>query len=279
MPGIYRHSIKGLVKQAERAERLKLPAIAIFPSINPQDKDPDGSLATDGDNLVCRAVRAVRDAVPTIGIITDVALDPFTSSGHDGVIRDGQIANDETVSILTQQAIVQANAGATIIAPSDMMDGRIKAIRQALDNAGHENVLILSYAAKYASAFYGPFRDAVGAGKNAASMGKESYQMDPANSDEAMREIAFDIEEGADFIMVKPGMAYLDIICRASAHFPLPVFAYQVSGEFAMIEAAAAAGFLGRDKAIMESLIGFRRAGAGAILTYFAAEVAERFLP
>jgi len=275
LPGVHRHSIDGLVKQAKYAVELGLPAIAIFPRINPEDKDEDGTLAGDNTNLVCRAVRAVRDAVPDLGIITDVALDPFTTSGHDGMIRDGQVANDETVAMLQRQAVVQADAGATVIAPSDMMDGRIKAIRDALDAAGHQDVLIMSYAAKYASAFYGPFRDAVGAGKTASVVGKETYQMDPANSDEALREIAFDIDEGADFVLVKPGMPYLDIIRRASDAFTLPVFAYQVSGEYAMIEAAAATGGIDRHKAMLESLMAFRRAGARGVLTYYAAEVAK----
>ena len=279
LPGVSRHSIDGLVDQARRAVDLGIPAIAIFPRINPEDKDEDGTLSGDSSNLVCRSVQAVRAAVPDLGIITDVALDPFTTSGHDGVIRNGQVDNDETVAMLQRQAVVQADAGATIIAPSDMMDGRIKAIRQALDDAGHRDVLIMSYAAKYASAFYGPFRDAVGAGKTASVVGKETYQMDPANSDEAMREIALDIDEGADFVMVKPGMPYLDIIQRASSAFTLPVFAYQVSGEYAMIEAAAAAGGIDRQKAMLESLMAFRRAGARGILTYFAAEVAEILNP
>ena len=274
LPGVSRHSIDSLVEQARLAADLGIAAIAIFPRINPEDKDEDGTLSGNSDNLVCRATRAVRNAVPEIGIITDVALDPFTTSGHDGLIRDGQIANDETVAMLEKQAVVQADAGATVIAPSDMMDGRIGSIRQALDAAGHQDVLIMSYAAKYASAFYGPFRDAVGAGKTASVVGKETYQMDPANSDEALREISLDIEEGADFVMVKPGMPYLDIIQRASSTFTTPVFAYQVSGEYAMIEAAAATGGIDRNKAILESLMAFRRAGARGILTYYAAEVA-----
>ena len=276
LPGVGRHSIDGLVDQAKYAADLGLPAIAIFPRINSEDKDEDGTLSGDSTNLVCRATRAVRDAVPNLGIITDVALDPFTTSGHDGLIRGDEVVNDETVEMLCRQALVQADAGATIIAPSDMMDGRIGAIRAVLDAAGHQNVLIMSYAAKYASAFYGPFRDAVGAGKTASSVGKDTYQMDPANSDEALREIGLDIDEGADFIMVKPGMPYLDIISRASRQFEIPIFAYQVSGEYAMIEAAAAAGGLDRDRVIMESLMGFRRAGARGILTYFAAEIAEK---
>lgn len=275
LPGVQRHSIEGLVEQARYAADLGLPAIAIFPRINDDDKDDDGSLSADGNNLVCRATEAVRKAVPDLGVITDVALDPFTTSGHDGLIRNNEVVNDETVTALCRQAVVQANAGATIIAPSDMMDGRIGAIRDALDQAGHQNVLIMSYAAKYASAFYGPFRDAVGAGKTASTVGKDTYQMNPANSDEAMREIALDIKEGADFIMVKPGMPYLDIIQRASDRFDMPIFAYQVSGEYAMITAAAAMGGVDRKRVMMESLMGFRRAGAKGILTYFAAEAAE----
>jgi porphobilinogen synthase len=276
LPGVFRHSIADLAREAKQAYDLGIPAIAIFPRIDQADKDEDGTTARNPDNLVCRAVRAVRDAVPEIGIITDVALDPFTTHGHDGVIRDGMVANDETVAILTEQALVQAQAGASIIAPSDMMDGRIGAIRKMLDAHGHDNVLIMSYAAKYASAFYGPFRDAVGAGKTAGNVGKDTYQMDPANSDEAMREIELDIQEGADFVMVKPGMPYLDIIQRASQRFNVPVFAYQVSGEYAMIEAAAAAGGLDRDRIIAEALMSFRRAGCRGILTYHAKEMAQR---
>lgn len=275
LPGVGRHSIDGLVEQARMAADLGIPAIAIFPRIDDSDKDNDGTASADGNNLVCRAVSAVRATVPDLGIITDVALDPFTLSGHDGVIRDGQVANDETVDMLVKQAVVQANAGASIIAPSDMMDGRIGAIRSALDAAGHQDVLIMSYAAKYASAFYGPFRDAVGAGKTAASIGKDTYQMDPANSDEAMREIVMDINEGADFIIIKPGMPYLDIVQRASTETNIPVFAYQVSGEYAMIKAAAATGGIDGEKAMMESLMAFRRAGAHGVLTYFAPEAAQ----
>ena len=276
LPGVFRLSIADAVDHARKARDLGLPAIALFPRINSEDKDEDGSKATDGGNLVCRCVEAVRNAVPDIGIVTDVALDPFTTHGHDGIVRNGQIANDDTVDILVRQAITQARAGATIIAPSDMMDGRVKAIRNGLDQEGFTDVMIMSYAAKYASCFYGPFRDAVGAGKTASSIGKDTYQMDPANSDEAMREIEMDIEEGADIVIVKPGMPYLDIIRRASERFEIPVAAYQVSGEYAMIETAAAAGYLDRDRAVMESLMAFRRAGASAILTYYAAEIAER---
>lgn len=274
LPGVFRLSIADAVDHARKAHDLGIPAIALFPRINPDDKDEDGSKATDAGNLVCRCVAAVREAVPGIGIITDVALDPFTSHGHDGVIRDGRVDNDATVEILVRQAITQARAGATIIAPSDMMDGRVAAIRKGLDDEGFTDVMIMSYAAKYASCFYGPFRDAVGAGKAASTIGKDTYQMDPANSDEAMREIELDIAEGADLIIVKPGLPYLDIIQRASERFEIPVIAYQVSGEYAMIEAAAAAGHLDRDRAIQEALVAFRRAGCTAILTYYAAEIA-----
>ena len=276
LPGVNRLSIADAVDHARQARDLGIPAIALFPRIDADDKDEDGTKATDDNNLVCRCVAAVREAVPEIGLITDIALDPFTTHGHDGIIRDGQVANDETVEILVRQAIVQARAGATIIAPSDMMDGRVQAIRQGLDAEGFSDVMIMSYAAKYASCFYGPFRNAVGAGKTAAAIGKDTYQMDPANTDEAMREIAIDIAEGADLIIIKPGMPYLDIIQRATARFEIPVIAYQVSGEYAMIEAAAAAGHLDRDRAIMETLTGFRRAGADAIMTYHAAEVAAK---
>lgn len=276
LPGVERLSISQAVDHARQARDLGIPAIALFPRIDPAHKDDEGSHAVDPGNLVCRAVAAIREAVPEIGIITDVALDPFTSHGHDGLIRDGRIANDETVEMLVRQAITQARAGASVIAPSDMMDGRVGAIRTALDAEGFSEVMIMAYAAKYASAFYGPFRDAVGAGKAASAIGKDSYQMDPANSDEALREIALDISEGADFAIIKPGMPYLDIIERASSRFNLPIIAYQVSGEYAMIEAAAAAGYIDRDRIIMESLIAFRRAGATAILTYHAAEVADR---
>lgn len=275
LPCLNLHSISQLVDQAKYAADLGIPAIAIFPRINPDAKDDDASEAVNGANLVCRATSAVRAEVPELGVINDVALDPFTSSGHDGVIRNGHVDNDETLKILCRQAVVQADAGATIIAPSDMMDGRVGAIRTALDEANHSNVMILSYGAKYASAFYGPFRDAVGAEKTASISGKETYQMNSANAIEAMREIALDIDEGADFIMVKPGLPYLDIIAGASSRFDVPIFAYQVSGEYAMIEAASSMGMLDRKRAIEESLIALRRAGARAILTYFAAEIAE----
>jgi len=275
MPGVSRHSIDRLVTQAREAEALGIPAIAVFPSIDPALKDNDGTLAGDGDNLVCRAVRAVKQACPELGVICDVALDPFTDHGHDGILRDGEIVNDETVAVLCRQAVCQADAGCDIIAPSDMMDGRVAAIRAALDDAGHQNVQIMSYAAKYASGFYGPFRDAVGAGKLAGGDGKASYQMNPANSDEAMHEISLDLAEGADIIIIKPGMPYLDILGRAKAEFGVPCVAYQVSGEYAMIKAASANNWLDGERAMMESLLGFKRAGADAILTYFAPDAAR----
>ena len=275
MPGVTRHSIDRLVTQAREAEALGIPAIAVFPSIDPALKDNEGTLAGDGDNLVCRAVRAVKKACPELGVICDVALDPFTDHGHDGILRDGEIVNDETVAVLCRQAVCQADAGCDIIAPSDMMDGRVAAIRAALDDAGHQNVKIMSYAAKYASGFYGPFRDAVGAGKLAGGDGKASYQMNPANSDEAMHEISLDLAEGADIVIIKPGMPYLDILGRAKAEFGVPCVAYQVSGEYAMIKAASANNWLDGERAMMESLLAFKRAGADAILTYFAPDAAR----
>jgi porphobilinogen synthase len=275
MPGVFRLSIDELVKEAERAAKLGIPAIAVFPSIDSSLKTPDAREAVNPENLVCRAVRAVKKAVPEIGIICDVALDPFNSEGHDGLVRDNYVINDETVRVLRQQAVVQAEAGCDIVAPSDMMDGRIGAIRDALDEAGFLDVKILSYAAKYASAFYGPFRDAVGSG--ALLKGdKKTYQMDPANSDEALREVALDLAEGADMVMVKPGMPYLDIVRRVKEKFAVPTFAYQVSGEYAMLKAASLNGWLDWDRAIMESLLSFKRAGADGVLTYAAAEMAEK---
>ncbi|MEL0197494.1 MAG: porphobilinogen synthase [Rhodobiaceae bacterium] len=275
MPGVMRLGIDNLVAQAGEAVALGIPAIAIFPSLDASLKDADGSQARDGDNLVCRAVRAVKTACPDLGIVCDVALDPFTDHGHDGVLRDGEIANDETVEILCEQAVHQANAGCDIIAPSDMMDGRVAAIRAALDNAGHGNVQIMSYAAKYASAFYGPFRSAVKAGPLAGKDGKSTYQMDPANSDEALHEIALDLQEGTDKEIVKPGMPYHDILTRAKAEFGDPSVAYQVSGEYAMIMAAGQQGWLDEDRVMMESLMAFKRAGADAVLTYFAPRIAR----
>lgn len=275
MPGVMRHSIDRLVTEAGEAVRLNIPAIAIFPSIDAALKDNDGSLARDGENLVCQAVRAVKAAHPDLGVICDVALDPFTDHGHDGIFVDGEIVNDATLAVLCEQAVHQANAGCDVIAPSDMMDGRVAAIRAVLDDAGHENVQIMAYAAKYASGFYGPFRDAVRAGSLAGSDGKSTYQMDPANSDEAIHEIALDLAEGADSIIVKPGMPYLDILARAKSEFGVPCAAYQISGEYAMIMAAGANEWIDADRAMMESLAGFKRAGADAILTYFAPKVAR----
>jgi porphobilinogen synthase len=275
MPGVERLSIDEAVRAAERAAKLKIPCLALFPNTDPGLRDHDGTEALNPENLVCRAVRAIKKAVPEIGILCDVALDPYTSHGHDGLVRDGVIANDETVEILVKQALVEAEAGADIIAPSDMMDGRVGAIRDALDRASFTDVSIMAYAAKYASAFYGPFRDAVGS--SATLIGdKRTYQMDAANSDEALREVELDIAEGADMVMVKPGMPYLDVLRRIKDTFAMPTFAYQVSGEYAMIMAAAQNGWLDGDKAMMESLIAFKRAGACGVLTYFAPRVAEK---
>jgi porphobilinogen synthase len=275
MPGVERLSIEGAVRTAERAAKLKIPCLALFPYTDPDLRDHEGTEALNPGNLVCRTVRAVKKAVPEIGILCDVALDPYTSHGHDGLLRDGVIANDETVGILVKQALVQAEAGADIVAPSDMMDGRIGAIRSALDRASFTDVSIMAYAAKYASAFYGPFRDAVGS--SATLVGdKRTYQMDAANSDEALREVELDLAEGADMVMVKPGMPYLDVLRRVKDTFGMPTFAYQVSGEYAMIMAAAQNGWLDGDKAMMESLVAFKRAGACGVLTYFAPRVAEK---
>jgi porphobilinogen synthase len=274
MPGVFRHSINQLLQQAAKAVELKIPAIAIFPSIDAALKDETGSLARDGDNLVCRAVSAVKAAFPDLGIICDVALDPFTSHGHDGLLDQDEILNDETIAVLCEQAVHQANAGCDIIAPSDMMDGRVGEIRTALDAAGHQNVQIMAYAAKYASGFYGPFRDAVRAGASLGKAGKSTYQMDPANSDEAMHEIALDLAEGADMVIVKPGMPYLDILARAKAEFGVPCIAYQVSGEYSMLCASFDKGWLDRERTILEAMTCFKRAGADAVLTYFAPEIA-----
>ena len=275
MPGVSRYSIDKLIEKAHEAVELGIPAIAIFPSIDAKLKDASGSLAQDGDNLVCRAVQAVKYAYPNLGIVCDVALDPFSDHGHDGVMRANEILNDETVEILCQQAIHQANAGCDIVAPSDMMDGRVAAIRSALDGAGHQNVQIMAYAAKYASSFYGPFRDAVKAGASLGKFGKATYQVDPANSDEAMHEIALDLEEGADLVIIKPGMPYLDVLARAKTEFNVPCVAYQVSGEYAMQCAAFVNGWLDRDRTILETMMAFRRAGADAVFTYFAPDVAK----
>jgi porphobilinogen synthase len=275
MPGVDRLSVNEIAREATRAAKLNIPCIALFPYTNPDLRDEHGSEALNPDNLVCRATRAIKKEVPEIGILCDVALDPFTSHGHDGLLRDGVILNDETVAVLVKQALVQADAGCDIIAPSDMMDGRVGAIRTALDAANFADVSIMSYAAKYASAFYGPFRDAVGSAKTLTG-DKRTYQMDFANSNEALREVALDIEEGADMIMVKPGLPYLDIVQRVKETFGMPTFAYQVSGEYAMIRAAAQNGWLDGDRAIIESLTAFKRAGCDGVLTYFAPHVAER---
>jgi porphobilinogen synthase len=275
MPQVERLSIDEATRAAERAAKLSIPCLALFPYTEPAKRDDAGSEALNPDNLVCRAIRAIKNEVPDIGVLCDVALDPYTSHGHDGLLREGAILNDETVAVLVRQALVEAEAGADIIAPSDMMDGRIGAIRGGLDAAGFTDVQIMAYAAKYASAFYGPFRDAVGSSATLAG-DKRTYQMDPANTDEALREVELDIAEGADMIMVKPGMPYLDVLQRVKNTFAMPTFAYQVSGEYAMIMAAAAQGWLDGEKAMMESLIAFRRAGADGILTYFAAKVAEK---
>lgn len=277
MAGVNRYSIDQLVEQAKQAMKWQIPAIAIFPKIEADLKDATGKLAFDEQNLVCRAVKAVKQACPELGVICDVALDPFTDHGHDGLLQGDKIVNDETIEILIKQAVAQARAGCDIIAPSDMMDGRIGAIRAGLDAHGFEDVLILSYAAKYASAFYGPFRDAVGAGKKLGGDGKKTYQMNPANAEEAMSEIELDIAEGADMIMVKPGMPYLDVLQRAKAKFAVPSFAYQVSGEYAMLKHAIDQNLV-TDEAIMESLLCFKRAGADGILTYFAPEIAQMLL-
>jgi porphobilinogen synthase len=275
MPGVQRLSIDGVVREAEKAAKLTIPCIALFPYTNPGLRDDTGSEALNPDNLVCRAIRAIKKEVPEVGILCDVALDPFTSHGHDGLLRDGVILNDETVAALVKQALVQTEAGCDIIAPSDMMDGRVGAIRKALDSANFTDVSIMSYAAKYASAFYGPFRDAVGSAKTLTG-DKRTYQMDPGNSDEALREVALDIQEGADMIMVKPGLPYLDIVRRVKDTFAMPTFAYQVSGEYAMIMAAAEKGWVDGERAMIESLIAFKRAGCDGVLTYFAPRVAEK---
>jgi porphobilinogen synthase len=275
MPGVERLSVDEAVREAERAAKLRIPCLALFPYTDPNLRDEDGTEALNPDNLVCRAIRAIKKAVPDIGILCDVALDPYTSHGHDGLLRDGVILNDETVAVLVRQALVEAEAGADIIAPSDMMDGRVGAIRTALDAASLTDVSIMAYAAKYASAFYGPFRDAVGSSKTLTG-DKRTYQMDPANTNEALREVELDIAEGADMVMVKPGMPYLDILQRVSETFGMPTFAYQVSGEYAMIMAAAQNGWLDGERAMMESLYAFKRAGAAGVLSYFAPRVAEK---
>jgi porphobilinogen synthase len=274
MPGVVRVTLDRLAAHVAPAARLGIPALALFPATPAAKKDAEGTEATNPENLMCRAARLLKQEFPELGLVGDVALDPYTDHGHDGVIRDGYVANDATLEVLTRQALNQAEAGIDVIAPSDMMDGRVAAIRGALDRAGLIHTRIMSYAAKYASAFYGPFREAVGSGSSLKG-DKKTYQMDPANTDEALREVAMDLEEGADMVMVKPGMPYLDIVRRVKQRFGVPTFAYQVSGEYSMIVAAARNGWLDHDRAMMESLIGFKRAGCNGVLTYFAPSAAR----
>ncbi len=275
MPGVERYSIDLAVGKAKEASELGIPVVALFPNTKRELRTDDGREALNTDNLVCRAVRAIKAAVPNIGIMCDVALDPYTSHGHDGLMERGEIVNDASVDVLVKQALLQADAGCDIIAPSDMMDGRVGAIRKALEAHGHSRVQIMAYSAKYASGFYGPFRDAVGS-SGTLKGDKLTYQMDPANTDEALREVALDLSEGADMVMVKPGMPYLDIVARVKQTFGVPTFAYQVSGEYAMLMAAFERGWLDPAKVIPESLLAFKRAGADGILTYFAMDMAKR---
>lgn len=276
MPGVERLPIDGVVQAADEARQLGIPALALFPVVEPRHKSEDAHHAYDPENLVCRTVRAVRDQCgDAVGLICDVALDPYTSHGHDGLLRDGRILNDETVAVLTRQSIALAEAGCHVVAPSDMMDGRVGAIRKALDADGQQDVCILSYAAKYASAFYGPFRDALGSAQSLGSADKKTYQMDPSNTDEAIREVALDIDEGADMVMVKPAMTSLDIISRVKNTFGVPTLAYQVSGEYSMIMAASSNGWIDGKRAALESVRVIKRAGADAILSYFAPEIAR----
>ena len=274
MPGVFRYSIDLAVERIREAASLGIPLVALFPNTDPSLRNETGSEATNSNNLICRAVRAIKAAVPNIGIMCDVALDPYTSHGQDGLMVGDRVVNDASLEVLVKQALVQADAGCDVIAPSDMMDGRIGAIRAALEKAGHQDVQIMAYSAKYASGFYGPFREAVGSG-GLLKGDKRTYQMDPANTDEALREVAMDLAEGADMVMVKPGMLYLDIVARVKTEFKVPTFAYQVSGEYAMIMAAVERGWLDGKKVIPESLLAFKRAGADGILTYFAVEVAK----
>lgn len=277
MPGVERLSVKDAAKAAVRARDLGIPAIAIFPHIDGARKDAAGSIAADPDGVIPRAVKAMKDAAPEVGIMCDVALDPFTDHGHDGVVEGGKILNDPTIERLIEQGLMQAQAGADILAPSDMMDGRIGKLRAALEGANFQDTMIMSYAAKYASAFYGPYRDAIGSAKLSAGQGdKKTYQMDPANSEEAIREVALDIAEGADMVMVKPGLPYLDILRRLVDEFRMPTYAFQVSGEYAMIKAAGMNGWIDEERAILESLTAFKRAGAAGIISYFAPWAAEK---
>jgi porphobilinogen synthase len=275
MPEVARLSIDILVDEAAEAADLGIPMIALFPATPPDLRTADGEEAVNPDNLLCRTVAALKKSVPRIGVMCDVALDPYTTHGQDGLVRNGEVVNDETVAMLCRQAVVQADAGSDVVAPSDMMDGRIGAVRDALDAAGHQNVRIMSYAAKYASGFYGPFRDAVGSKAFLGGGDKQTYQMDPANGDEALREVALDIAEGADMVLVKPGMPYLDVVRRIKDTFSMPTYAYQVSGEYAMLKAAVAKGWLDNERVLIESLLGFKRAGADGILTYAAVEAAR----
>ena len=275
LPGVSRWSVDRLGAKAKEAAGLGIPCIALFPNTPNELRTERAEEALNSDNLICRAIRAIKDAAPEIGVLTDVALDPYTAHGHDGLVDEaGNVINDDTVAILADQALVQAEAGADIVAPSDTMDGRVLAIRAALEDAGHQNVAIMAYAAKYASAFYGPFREAVGS-QGRLKGDKRGYQMDPANIEEALREVELDLSEGADFVMVKPGLPYLDVVARVKDAFGVPTFAYQVSGEYAMIEAAAAAGAGDRDALILETLTGFKRAGATGVLTYHALDAAR----
>ena len=274
MPGVERLSLSALAKAAKQAQELGIPAMAIFPHIDPSKKDDEGSEALNPDGLVPEAIKTIKEAAPNVGVICDVALDPFTTHGHDGILDGDVIDNDATVDRLIEQALIQAKAGCDVVAPSDMMDGRIGAIREALESEGFTNTMILSYAAKYASGFYGPYREAIGSA--AALKGdKQTYQMDPSNRDECLREVELDIAEGADMVMVKPGLPYLDIVRALSDTFPVPVYAFQVSGEYAMIQAASANGWIDGDRVMMESLLAFKRAGAAGIITYFAPRAAK----
>lgn len=276
MPGIKRQSLDGLLKTAEECVKLGIPALAIFPVIEQSAKSLDAREAFNPEGLVPRTVKAIKQQFPTLGIITDIALDPYTTHGQDGLIdKSGYVLNDETTAVLVKQVLCHAEAGADVVAPSDMMDGRISAIRDALESAGHIHTRILAYSAKYASGFYGPFRDAVGSAANLGKGDKTTYQMDPANSNEALREVALDLEEGADMVMIKPGMPYLDIVSRVKTEYGVPTFAYQVSGEYAMLKAAAQNGWLDEESCVLEALLGFKRAGADAVLTYYALEAAR----
>ncbi len=276
MPGIFRYSLEELISVGQKARNLGIRAVALFPYTTPALKCEEGREALNPKNLICQAIRLLKEAVPDLGVIVDIALDPYTTHGHDGVLRNAQVANDETLQILTQMALVHARAGADVVAPSDMMDGRVGAIRQALDGEGYQHVRILAYSAKYASSFYGPFREALGSQSTLGKADKKTYQMDPANAQEALREGAQDLKEGADMLMIKPALPYLDILYRFKETFSLPLFAYQVSGEYSMLKAAAEKGWIDYESALIESLLAIKRAGASGIITYAALEVAEK---